>query len=208
MSSTPKGGKDKKGAKTGGKKGQTGGSEKSKKARLTYPPHVDHGHTRSGHPHQGALPPHNASMPAQPMAHTDTTRLAHHHARPSFLVSAFRGPGLRGSEGANCILLPPPAREGKGAQPFIEGCSFNHGERSMWVHNQKRWDPWESNLARQPNTQALLCPHGKSTARTSAATASGPWGPYKVRPAFFNENATFNAVTVFLRGAPCTSRHP
>jgi histone H2A len=37
MSSTPKGGKDKKGAKTGGKKGKTGGSGKSKKAGLTFP---------------------------------------------------------------------------------------------------------------------------------------------------------------------------
>jgi histone H2A len=37
MSSTPKGGKDKKGAKAGGKKGKTGGSGKSKKAGLTFP---------------------------------------------------------------------------------------------------------------------------------------------------------------------------
>ena len=34
---TPKGGKDKKGAKAGGKKGKTGGSGKSKKAGLTFP---------------------------------------------------------------------------------------------------------------------------------------------------------------------------
>jgi histone H2A len=39
MSATPvpKGGKDKKGAKAGGKKGKTGGSGKSKKAGLTFP---------------------------------------------------------------------------------------------------------------------------------------------------------------------------
>jgi histone H2A len=37
MSSTPKGGKDKKGAKAGVKKGKTGGSGKSKKAGLTFP---------------------------------------------------------------------------------------------------------------------------------------------------------------------------
>jgi hypothetical protein len=37
MSGTPKGGKDKKGAKAGGKKGKTGGSGKSKKAGLTFP---------------------------------------------------------------------------------------------------------------------------------------------------------------------------
>ena len=35
--STPKGGKDKKGAKTAGKKGKTGGSGRSKKAGLTFP---------------------------------------------------------------------------------------------------------------------------------------------------------------------------
>jgi histone H2A len=34
---TPKGGKDKKGAKAGAKKGKTGGSGKSKKAGLTFP---------------------------------------------------------------------------------------------------------------------------------------------------------------------------
>ena len=34
---TPKGGKDKKGAKAGVKKGKTGGSGKSKKAGLTFP---------------------------------------------------------------------------------------------------------------------------------------------------------------------------
>ena len=34
---TPKGGKDKKGAKAGGKKGKAGGSGKSKKAGLTFP---------------------------------------------------------------------------------------------------------------------------------------------------------------------------
>ena len=34
---TPKGGKDKKGAKSGGKKGKAGGSGKSKKAGLTFP---------------------------------------------------------------------------------------------------------------------------------------------------------------------------
>ena len=72
-----------------------------------HPPHVDHGQARSCHPHHGALPSHHASIPAHPMAHKDSARLVHHHARPSFLVLAFFGPGLHGPEDATGT--PPPA---------------------------------------------------------------------------------------------------
>ena len=75
-----------------------------------HPPHVDLNRARSGHPHQGALPSHNGSVPAHPIAHEDTAHLAYHHAWPLFLVPAFSGLGLRGKPPPAAPLLCPHVR--------------------------------------------------------------------------------------------------